>query len=490
MKTNIISSYLGGIFDATNSENYTRIIRYFIPEFITAFILYCPTWIDAAFIAHLKSTPTYATLGTTNNFIHLIIKIAEAFSVGTVIMVGQRNGAHDFPGVGKSLRDAFWTTIILGFSIAISIYFGAFWIYKWVYKVPEEMITLGMPFIKIRALSVFFMFVAFAFVGFLRGIKNTRVTMILFLLGGLAFVLFDYALIFGYDLGFVQIPPMGLQGSAIASIIQYLVMVVAGILYVSFSQKTKKYSVHLFTGTRSLKQIKELIFLSLPVVADKAVLALSYVWLCSLFCQMGIKSSATYSAIKDLERFAIIPGVACAQIITFLVSNDFGQHNWQRIKNNIKKIISLAITMVVFILVVFVLNAERIIGVFDKKGEFTSFAATVFIWLALFLLFDVVQLVLSGALRGAGDVRTVMIVRMAICLGYFVPVSYILANYVPVESDVLKFVMVYGSFYAGNAIMSIIYIHRFRSGRWKKAAAHEAAILEDAAHENDQRRTA
>lgn len=481
MKKNIVASYVGGIFDATNSENYTRIIRYFIPEFITAFILYCPTWIDAAFIAHLKSTPTYATLGTTNNFIHLIIKIAEAFSVGTVIMVGQRNGAHDYPGVGKSLRDAFWTTIILGLTLTVTIFFGAFWIYKWVYKVPEEMITLGLPFMKIRALSVFFMFVAFAFVGFLRGIKNTRVTMILFMFGGLAFVIFDYLLIFGADLGFVQIPSMGLQGSAIASIIQYCVMVIAGILYISFSEKTKKYSVHLFTGARSLKQIKELILLSLPVVADKAVLALSYVWLCSLFCQMGIKASATYSAIKDLERFAIIPGVACAQIITFLVSNDFGQHNWQRIKNNIKKMVSLAISIVSIILVVFVLNAEKIIGIFDKKGEFTAFAAIVFCCLAVFLLFDVIQLVLSGALRGAGDVRTVMLVRMAICLGYFVPFSYFLANYVPVQSDVLKFVMVYGSFYAGNAIMSIIYIHRFRSGKWKKAAAQEAEALEEAA---------
>ncbi len=479
MKINIFKSYFAGIFDATNSETFQRIIRYFIPEFITAFVLYCPTWVDAAFIAHLKSTPTYATLGATNNFIHLIIKIAEAFSVGTVIMVGQRNGAHDYPGVGKSMRDAFWTTIILGISVASFLYFGAYWIYKW-YQVPDEIIALGMPFMRIRALGVLFMFIAFAFVGFLRGIKNTRVTMYLFLLGGLAFVTTDYLLIFGTDFGFFKIPSMGLQGSAIASVMQYGVMVIAGILYVTLSEKTRKYSVHLFTGTRSFKQIKELILLSLPVVADKAVLAISYVWLLRLFCPLGAKSIATYSVIKDLERFAIIPGVACAQIITFLVSNDFGQHNWQRIKNNIKKIISLAVVMVVLILTIFVWNAERIISVFDKKGDFTVFAATVFPYLAIFLLFDVIQLVLSGALRGAGDVRTVMIVRMVICLGYFVPGSYLLSM-LPIENEVTRFVLVYGSFYAGNALMSIIYIHRFRSGKWKKAAAKEAATLEEAA---------
>ena len=69
-----------------------------------------------------------------------------------------------------------------------------------------------------------------------------------------------------------------------------------------------------------------------------------------------------------------------------------------------------------------------------------------------------IQLVLSGALRGAGDVRTVMIVRMVICLGYFVPGSYLLVYYLPIENEVPEFVLVYGSFYAGNALMSIIYI--------------------------------
>jgi MATE family multidrug resistance protein len=461
MKKGLVASYIAGVRDTVHGESYNRIIRYFIPEFITSFLLYSvPVWLDAYFIGLLESTAIYGTLGATNNFIHLIIKIAEAFSVGTIILSGKQNGKGDFEGAGRALRDAFWTTCIIGTVIATILFFGASVIYTW--YVPAEMVPLGVPFLRLRAVSVLLMFVFFAFAGFLRGVKNTKAPMFILICGISLFIFFDYSFILG-KFGF---PVMGLQGSAVASIIQYSVMLALAIGYVLWDSRYNKYAINLFSVFSGKGQWKDLLRLSLPVMCDKATLAFAYIWLCNMMKPMGAKGVATFCLIKDMERFALVPAIAFAQVITLLVSNDFGMQNWQAIKSNIKKVIFLTSTMVFTILFFFSLYPKTFMCYFDRKGEFSDLAARIFPILSVLVLFDVLQLILSGALRGSGNVRLVMIVRLIVCIGYFVPVSYLLTH-LPIEDMAVRLVLIYGSFYIGNALMNIVYITRFRRDEWK-----------------------
>ena len=462
MKKGLLASYVAGITDVKHGENYNTILSYFFFEYITNLVLYAvPFWLDAMFIGRLESTTMYATLGVTNNFIHLIIKIAEALSVGTVVLSGQFNGKSAYQSVGRTIRDAFWVTCIVGLVFFLLLYSGAYWIYAW-YGISEEIIKLGVPFLRLRAISVLFMFVFFALIGFLRGIKNTRTPMKIFMGGALVFIFFDYVLILG-KWGF---PAMGLQGSALASVLQYGFMFFIALCYVIFDKKNKKYGIELFSVLKDTSYLKKLLKLSWPVVLDKAVLASAYIWLAKMIASMGTCGIAAFCVVKDMERFAIIPATAFAHVITFLVSNDFGIKNWEGIKSNIKKIIFMCSIIVGVILILFSCWPEHIIHLFDKKGEFTALAARAFPILSILAFFDLLQLILSGAMRGTGNMRVVMTVRLVIVLGYFMPLSYFLSR-LDIQDQTLKFILVYGSFYLGNALMSIVYINRFRGEDWK-----------------------
>lgn len=460
-KKSLIESYVTGICDKQNGESYSRIIRYFIPEFITALVLYSIMYFyDAWLIAHLKSTSMYATVGVTNTLMHLITKMAEGFSVATIVIAGQYNGKGELKLVGKTLTDAFWVTALTGGIVATFLYFGANWIYVW-YGVPTSLIELGTPYLKARALAIFCMYIYFAFIGFLRGIKNTRAPMIIFILGGIIFCFFDYVLIFG-TCGF---PEMKLQGSAMASVLQYASMMIFSMVYILSKKEYRKYGFSLFSSLRS-DNVRHLLEISWPVMLDKSTLALAYLWLGAMLNPLGVNIIASYSVIKDLERFAIVPAAALAQVITFLVSNSYGNKDWEGIKSNIKKIIFLASVLVFGILMIFSLWPEFFIGIFDKKGDFTAFSAKIFPLLSVLVFFDLLQLILAGALRGAADVKMVMFTRIAVILFFFMPTSSLIA-YITIENVALKFFLIYGSFYIGSAIMSVVYIYRFRSERWK-----------------------
>ena len=148
MKKGLVASYLQGIRDDTNtSESYLTILRYFWPEFIAALALYSIlNLLDARFIADLKSTTMYATLGMTNTLYHFIVKVAEGLSVGAVIMCGQYNGAKQYPQAGLAFVESFWAIVVTGFCVSGFLYLAAPAIYVW-YGATGPMIALGVPFL-------------------------------------------------------------------------------------------------------------------------------------------------------------------------------------------------------------------------------------------------------------------------------------------------------------------------------------------------------
>ena len=463
MKKSLILSYIDGITDDTSSESYSTILRYFWPEFVTAFALYSILHLlDARFVSDLKSTTMYATLGVTNTLIHFIVKAAEGIAVGAVIICGQFNGAKQYQKVGAAFVEIFWMIVLIGVLFSGFLYLAAPTIYSW-YGVPQNMIALGVPFLRLQAVGVLFMFLYFGLVAFLRSVKDTKTPMYIFMLGGATFVFFDYTLIFG-KFGF---PQMGFIGSATANVIQYGVMLFASIIVVLVNDNYRMYGINLLRPLNDFGIIKRFFSLGWPMLIDKLTMAAAYIWLGKMLATMGEFSIASFTVIKDMERFAFLPAIAFAQIITLLSSNNFGSGNLGGVKSNIKKVLFLSNIGVGIILVIFSIWPTEFISLFDQKGDFTTMSAYIYPVLAPFVFFDVFQIVLSGALRGASDVKTVMWTRFLVCLGIFGPISYMLAHFFNGPA-VMKFILIYGTFYLSNGVMSMVYINRFRSDKWKK----------------------
>ncbi len=450
------------ITNQNEGESYRIILRYFMPEFITALIvssvLIC---VDAAFIAHLKSTSLYAMQGVLGTWLHFFIKVTEGLSVGTVIVCGQLNGAGKYEEAGKALLSTLCVTIGLGVLVSTIIYSAAPLICS-MYGISERMTCAGIDYLRLRAFGVLFSFVYFAAIGFLRAIKNTFIPMVIFVIGAVVFIFFDYVLVFG-AFGF---PELKLQGSAVAALIQYVLMALLALFYIFFSYETRKYCSGMMSSF-SWNYARDMFATSWPVMIDKATLALAKIWLSIQIAPLGKIAQASFTAVKDMEQLAFVPAIACAQVITLLVSNDFGRKNWAGIYANIKKIVILSVTMVATLLIIFSYYPSLILSYFDTKGVFGYFVAQVFPILSMLVLCDLLQLIFAGALRGTGDVRTVMKVRLITCLFVFAPLVS-LVSYLPFENVLIKFIVIYSSFYVSNGIMSIFYFYRLQGDAWKK----------------------
>ncbi len=451
------------LFDDQAGISYVRILRYFYPEFITSLIIYfLPQFIDYYFICNLKSTDLYAISGIVENLLGVFTKCAEGLLIGTVIISGYFNGLKEHKKSGQAFVDAFWTTVCLSFFVSVALYFGVVSFYKFNNFSPE-MIALGVPYLQIKAFGVFFLFFYFSLVGFFRSVKNTFTPMVVFGIGNIIFVLCDYLFIFG-KFGF---PKLGLLGSAVAYLIQYFSMSCLMFCYIMCAKEYKIYEISLFSKRLDYERIVRFLVISFPVVVDKVSIAFAYVWLGSCISRLGSTAGASFAMIKLMERIAFVPAIAFSQIITFLVSNDLGNDKWNDIHANIKKVVLLSSIMVGTILLIGSLFPYIIVRFYGCTQEICYLVAAVFPSLSILVMFDLLQLILSGALRGAGDVQTVMITRLIVIICYFIPMSYGIAM-LPLQTVASKMLVTYAVFLIGNGLMTIVYLIRLNQNHWKK----------------------
>lgn len=444
-------------------ESVYDIIRYWLPEVVSSMILLTlPPLIDSYIVANSETLTSYGALAMAVNFLYTLTKFAEAIPVAAMAVIGRHNGAKEYDDCGEALGSTFWLTVLLGIFQLVVILCSASMIYRWL-GVPEAMVNIGAPFLRLKSLGVFLIFILLGLTGFMRGVKNTAMPMYINVIGIATFIFFDIALVLG-RFGF---PKLSLHGSAIATILQYAVMNAIAGLYIMFNPDYNKYFKRVFFTLFSYKKIIQILNLSWPIIIDKTSFAMCYIWLAKMIAGMGTYAIATFDVVKNLERFAFVPAMAFAQIITFLVSNRLGSNDPDGASANIKKVLVLSIVSVGVCLLAMSLNAAFCVSFFDPRGSFTAFAATVFPLISMFVVFDLVQVILAGALRGAGDVRAVMWTRCGMSLFVFFPASYLI-NLLPIENLILKFSLLYSTYYLSTGAMAFFFLHRTLSHKWQK----------------------
>jgi putative MATE family efflux protein len=444
-------------------ESFKDIFAFWLPELISATILISlPPVFDAWVITRLGSTTLYGALGMGTNFLHTLIKLAEAIPVASIAIIGRYNGANEHEKCGEGLGDTFWTTFLLGVLQFIFIFFAATSIYRWI-GVPEDMVACGAPFLRLKSFGVLLIFIALGLMGFMRAVKNTRMPMIINLVGIASFIFFDYTLV----LGKFGMPALGLTGSALATIIQYVIMNAIALAYILTNPDYKKYFTKMFFMFFNIKQSLHLLQLSWPIIIDKSTIAFAYVWLSKMIAPMGKYAITSYDVVKNLERFAFLPVMASAGIITFLVSNSLGARDYDGTMANIKKVFALTLAFLVPALLIICFNATYFASFFDPKHEFSAFVGATLPIISLLVIFDFMQVFFSGALRGAGDVKFVMWSRVFTIFCFFIPISYFLST-CTFSNPFAKFIMIYGSFYVTTGIMGITFLVYIKSLKWQK----------------------
>jgi len=298
--------------------------------------------------------------------------------------------------------------------------------------------------------------------GFFLGIGKTRTVMYANLAGMVINIPVNYILIFG-KFGF---PALGIVGAAIGTLAGSLLICL--ILLSSFL----RHKIYTEQSREAIWKFDKFIMgkllrYGLPSGVEMFLNVFAF----NLFVQMMHSYSEDVAAAVTItfnyDMLAFIPMLGLGFATTSLVGQQMGADNPDGAVKVSHLSMRVGLTYAFCMMMIFIFGAGRLVGVFtgglsEADTAIVPLAKTMLRLAAIYTLADVIQLVLAGTLRGAGDTKWVMYISVVLHWGMAV------SAYFMIKVFVLNPVTVWMGFISFIVILGAAMFMRYQFGPWKK----------------------
>jgi len=312
---------------------------------------------------------------------------------------------------------------------------------------------------------------ASAMSGFFSGLSNPWPVVWVNLVATGVNVVFDYLMIFG-KFGF---PRWGMKGAAVATVLS---AVASFIVYlILFARPAYNQRYRLLAGWRFDGPLfKRLLKFGFPNGAQFFLDVAGFTVFLFLIGRLGTVNLAATNIAFNINTLAFMPMIGVGIAVSVLVGQFLGQNRPDLAQRSTFRGFHLTLVYMSAVAALYVLVPDLFVAPFARNAHEKNFpqiqelTIVLLRFVAVYSVFDTMNIVFSSALRGAGDTRYVMFMIVAVSLLVLVIPSYI------------GLVVLGGSIYLGWTIASAYviilgfsFLFRFLGGKWKSMRVIEEA---------------
>ncbi|HMO76232.1 MAG TPA: MATE family efflux transporter [Sphingopyxis sp.] len=328
--------------------------------------------------------------------------------------IGRRK--HAVREVRRSVRMALWLSVIVGVA-AMGVCMMGGWVMR-VTGQPPETSARAMDFLTILMWGMIPMIAASVLRIFVSALGRPRIaTAITF---GALFVnaLGNWTLVFG-NLG---MPALGLEGSALSSVLTSTAMLLAYVAIIQFDRRFRRYRLFGNWWRPEWTRLKEMVVIGTPIGLTILAEAGLFTGAAFLMGRIGETELAGHTIALQVAALAFQIPFGVAQAATIRVGLAYGARDPRGIGLAGQASLILGIGFMALTALVIWLFPSLVLSIYvdvdaARNAAMVGFAMQFLIVAAAFQLFDGAQAVAAGALRGLQDTRTPMII--AVC-GYWI----------------------------------------------------------------------
>ncbi len=399
---------------------YKRLLTLAIPLVLTQAGQMVVGLIDNAMVGRVGTTELAAA-----SFANSIFMVVMVFGIGMYIgltpLIGKALGAKDTNRVASFIKNGWLLSVLISILL-----FAITWALS--YAMPymnqaEEVWRLAISYYRILCVSLipFLLFMFLKQIG--EGLGNTLLAMIATIVSNVLNVVLNYAWIFG-KLGF---PELGLNGAGYATLVSRVVM--AAVLVIAFVRVDKiRMYLRLLPGAKyALGEIKEVFSMGLPIATQLVVEVSIFAIGAVMMGWISDVALAAHQVALGLASFTFMIANGVAMATTIRVSFQHGKKDYPSLEKAAFSAVHLVLAYMLFCGIGFWTLRFYLPRAFSLDPLVIHQAASLLIVAAFFQLFDGLQVVCLGILRGIGDVKIPMIVATISYLIIGIPVSYVCA---------------------------------------------------------------
>jgi len=410
--------------------------------------------VDAVLVGHYVGADGLAAVGISALLFWIPLSGALAIDVGSTAVIARDVGAGDESRVQAGLHAAILAGLAWGLLCSATIFLLAPFFVR-AMGADAEVRPLGVEYLRAGSLGLPLIMVFYATAGSLRGMGNTWMSMAILVIvnlinAGVTFLLISGAVA---DMG-VRASGIGYATASAGGGLLALALLVsgAGPLHLDLRR--------IFVTTRS--SFARLARIGLPVGLEEGQFMLAFLVYTRIVAHLGTEQLAAHAlALRSLE-VAILPGFALGTAATALVGQSLGAGRPERAEDVAKRVRFFAMCALSVMAVAQFALSPYIVRLFVDDPEVVDTGTKLLRVFAIALPGMAVHASLSGALRGAGDVRFVLgtFTFSAWCVR--VPIAALM-----VFGLGLSVPFVWLAAVTENWTRAALTTWRFRSGKWK-----------------------
>lgn len=371
-------------------------------------------------VGHVGTTELAAASFAVNVF-HVGMLFGLGINMGITPLVGQSFNSKNHGGVGGWLKNGilihFIAAVILCLFMSSVVFFMDYM------GQQKEVVEAAIPYFLIQVSSLLPLMVFFSIKQFFEGAGNTKIAMVITIIANVVNIGLNYVLIFG-KLGF---PVLGLNGAGYATLISRFIMPVIFILILLKKPLLRVYFDSAIKAAYEWEKIKRMISIGLTIGMQMVIEILAFSIGAIMLGWISKESLAGHQVAIGMASMTYMISFGLASGTTIRVSHAFGDHDKNELKHAVIASLHIVIVFMALMGMLFVLLRNQLPLLFTSDPEVIKVAAGLLIVGAFFQIFDGVQVVLLGALRGMADVRIPMFIAFFSYIIVSLPISYLFA---------------------------------------------------------------
>ncbi|HOE97634.1 MAG TPA: MATE family efflux transporter [Candidatus Sumerlaeota bacterium] len=327
--------------------------------------------------------------------------------------VAQYNGAGRPDRVGAAVWQAVYFSIAAGVIIIAAIPLTSR-VLVWADH-PPDVLAHELTYFRITCYTGGFITLSSAVSALYTGLGRTWTVLLVNVASTLVNIVLDYAMIFGHW-GF---PEWGIAGAAWATFVSAAVNSAVYLVLFLNAYNRRRYA----TGRRWRLEwalLKRLLRFGAPSGGQIMIDILSFAAFTLLVGRLGMTELTATNLAFQINMIAFMPMIGLGIAVTTLVGQHLGENHPERAARATWAAFHVAFCYMGLCALLFVLIPNVFIRWFAGEAPAAEFlqvsrvAVVLLRFVAAYCLFDVMVIIFSSALKGAGDTRFVLLVQLTL----------------------------------------------------------------------------
>ena len=370
--------------------------------------------VDTVMVGHISAQALAAVALGNLYFFTLAV-----FALGTLMVldpvVAQAVGAGDGPAVARAVQRGIVIAALLTVP-AVALLVAAEPVFRLLGQ-PAEVIPLAAAYAVRTAPGIFPFLLFVVFRQSLQAMGRTAPIVGAIIGANLANGALNWALVFGH----LGMPAMGVVGSAWATTISRVIMVLW--LWVAARRQLGPLLLPIRPEIRLVQPLLRMVRLGVPIGAQHVLEFGAFALVALMMGWMGTHQMAGHQVAINLAALTFMVPLGVGDAASVLVGQAVGRGDPEGTRGAARAAFACGITFMTVTAAIFLALPDQLARLYSQDLAVVSVAVTLIPLAGVFQVFDGTQVVAGGVLRGLGDTRAPMVANL---LGYWVvgiPVS-------------------------------------------------------------------